>query len=392
MNLKQAKELIGKLNKYRENEEKHSNQYRPLYSYKELVMLYPGKYGGDDYLIKHNGCSITHIDIVKYLHGIANKEGNNPDILLDFILDVFQNGLCANDKLLLNLDGVKLNGLELTMEKLKYIIFWVPIQEEYNYPRPRNNGIKFPYKRYIEAIVAADNQDLITIDEVIERSSNKKGRGKNEYPKELEDYVQYKDELPIKYKKALDSLEIIACETVDELLAHDNLKKKFYLNSILMDRIFQTMHIFGSNWEAEVTFLKNTVSQLHVNSVDVFRRDDDGGRKGIIQAMFTARASINMNETYMSCETIKINKIISGSIFLEFDVQIRSRMANIINERTVFLKLFNVGISEVDGCCIECDRLTNFSTADGKRVCESCLIYLDKCTSYGGYFYNPLLD
>mgnify|MGYP001477617668 CR=1 FL=1 len=66
-------------------------------------------------------------------------------------------------------------GIEYTMLELTYIIRWITLQEEFNYPIPLYEGRKMPFKRYLEAIEAGSS-DCHSIDEVIRRAQVRGGR------------------------------------------------------------------------------------------------------------------------------------------------------------------------------------------------------------------------
>ncbi len=76
----------------------------------------------------------------------------------------------------MNLNSLTLNGTTVTLEQLKHIIYWVTLQKEINYPRPKCQGIILPFSRYIEAILSANHPEIITLEQVISRTNNHNGR------------------------------------------------------------------------------------------------------------------------------------------------------------------------------------------------------------------------
>lgn len=150
--------------------ELYSNTYTPLDDYPYLILLYPGRKGIYDYKIKHNNYSTTYIDIVNYLYNVTRK--NRYIDLANFLLDIYRNGLYANHNIKLYLNNVPLNNRIITTNQLKHIIFWITLQEEINYPRPKYQGIRLPFKRYVEAIISSIYPNIITLHQVQTRTNN----------------------------------------------------------------------------------------------------------------------------------------------------------------------------------------------------------------------------
>lgn len=46
------------------------------------------------------------------------------------------------------------------------------LKEKIDYPRPRYQGIKLPINRYIEAIISANHPQIISLNQVVQRTNN----------------------------------------------------------------------------------------------------------------------------------------------------------------------------------------------------------------------------
>lgn len=62
------------------------------------------------------------------------------------------------------------NSFDLTWEEFFANIKWITMQEDFNYPMPRYQGRKMPFKRYLEAIYAYTHPNLISLETVIDRA------------------------------------------------------------------------------------------------------------------------------------------------------------------------------------------------------------------------------
>jgi len=71
------------------------------------------------------------------------------------------------------------NQFDLTFEELFNSIFWIVLQEDINYPRPKFQGRKMPFSRYLEALYCFDSKHLFS--EVIDRALVE-GRRPSEWP------------------------------------------------------------------------------------------------------------------------------------------------------------------------------------------------------------------
>lgn len=103
------------------------------------------------------------IDIEKY-KDIDNKDMPlvSEDVFL--VADVVHNSLNKN----FNRDN---NSWNYTIGELSFLVMWIALQEEINYPiEEGNDGLRMPFYRYLEAIHSAKNQDLEELAEVIKRS------------------------------------------------------------------------------------------------------------------------------------------------------------------------------------------------------------------------------
>jgi hypothetical protein len=62
----------------------------------------------------------------------------------------------------------EVNQSDLTFEELFISIFWIVLQEDFNYPMPRYQGRKMPFSRYLEALYCFESDHKL--DEVITRA------------------------------------------------------------------------------------------------------------------------------------------------------------------------------------------------------------------------------
>lgn len=142
----------------------HSNVHQPSPgNLPNLNLRYPGdremqKMG--DYKLDIAGFEPTHVHMVNALYSYA-KEHNEKDII-DFLKDIFDNGLNGNATLPQNFS---FGGTEYTHSELRIIIYWLVLQEDINFARPKR-GIRLPFTRYIEACLAATHPNIVDINSV----------------------------------------------------------------------------------------------------------------------------------------------------------------------------------------------------------------------------------
>ncbi|WDC91255.1 hypothetical protein [Priestia megaterium] len=151
------------------NKARHSNKFYPAPTLlPNLVLLYPGRINNHgDYRLEFNGKAVTHPDIVKAVHD-CTLQGNGR-IITDFLVDLYRNGLGANSNFNIH---INVNGTQLSLDEFKYLAYWIVLQEDINFPRPRNMGVRMPIIRYIEGAISALHPQLLPLREVIYRTNN----------------------------------------------------------------------------------------------------------------------------------------------------------------------------------------------------------------------------
>jgi hypothetical protein len=150
------------------NKGRYSNSYHPeKILLPDLVLLFPGRLNNGDYKLVFNGRALTHIDIVRAVHECTIR--GNGKIITEFLVDLYKNGLNANDNHNISL---MVNRTLLSLKEFKILIYWIVLQEDINYPRPRNMGVRMPITRYIEGAIAAIHPDILSLDIVLSRTNN----------------------------------------------------------------------------------------------------------------------------------------------------------------------------------------------------------------------------
>lgn len=166
MDYNQAQYWFSGLSHPLNTDDLYTQTYLPLPSLNTLEIKYPGrKNGGLDYRLSLNNFSVRHTDLVRIIYNLSNSGFQRE--ALDFLVDINRNGLHANHNL--PLPRVNIENLQLNPEQLKTLIFWVTLQENFNYPAPKL-GIRMPFYRYIEAIIAQVQPDLLSLDNVLYRT------------------------------------------------------------------------------------------------------------------------------------------------------------------------------------------------------------------------------
>lgn len=113
------------------------------FQYGDLIVSYPGYKGNGDYRLSHvkNNEAPKHTDVVDLIESICTRE-NRDAIVLD-LEEIYTHGLRANTTII--------------DSSLKTKIFWITLQEDINYPRPRYQGICLPLQRFFEATLICLN-------------------------------------------------------------------------------------------------------------------------------------------------------------------------------------------------------------------------------------------
>ena len=125
-----------------------------------------------DYRVDLNNIPISHTNIVIDIYNKCNQAPYLSNNLYRFLLDVSENALNTNLKNyneLLNFNRTA-NSWNYSIEELKYLISYIVLQEDINYPMPKYNGRRMSFYRYIEAIICANNNNNYTLENVIERT------------------------------------------------------------------------------------------------------------------------------------------------------------------------------------------------------------------------------
>ncbi|MGK9185337.1 hypothetical protein KXS12_24265 [Priestia filamentosa] len=148
----------------------HSNQYIPVPSMPSLLLHYPGYLKPGDYKLEFNGKSIKHEDIVLVIYQLT--QSGYGQFITCFLVDLYRKGLNANSSFNF---FINVNGQSLSLTKFKYLVYWLILQEDINFPRPNNIGIRMPLIRYIEGAIAAEHPNLLPLSTVIKRTSKHGG-------------------------------------------------------------------------------------------------------------------------------------------------------------------------------------------------------------------------
>lgn len=149
-----------------------SNQTGTFSPYPGIIINYPGKKDNGDYrLTVQEGQAPTHPAICRQLYDFIENGHYTFHDLSNFLTDVYSN-------------GTNTEYANPTLEYLQYLIYWVTLQEEINYPRARRGcaGINLPFCRYLEAIYCTQPENNFDIQTVQIRCNNH-GRNKPDlYP------------------------------------------------------------------------------------------------------------------------------------------------------------------------------------------------------------------
>lgn len=171
MNLQQGEQFIETLITPHLQEDFHSNLYLPLrLNFPELSISYPGnrntRIRGLDYLLKLNGNSITHNQIAKCFRNLA--EQIPATTLIDLIINIYNHGQEVNINHLPHIN-INIGNMNLSWYGFKELIFFIVIQENFNFPQPYCWGMKMPFIRYIEAIFSANFPNKLNLAELNRR-------------------------------------------------------------------------------------------------------------------------------------------------------------------------------------------------------------------------------
>ena len=142
----------------------------------QIELEYPGKLSKGDYKLNFVGKPLSHTDIVRdiYTFVLSNNENQllRANYITNLLADIFEDGRSAETNFLYS---IRVNGQMLNMHQFKELVYWIVLQEDINYPRPKYMGVKLPLIRYIEAAISAIHPEIITIDGVLGRTDMRNG-------------------------------------------------------------------------------------------------------------------------------------------------------------------------------------------------------------------------
>ncbi|PGZ14681.1 hypothetical protein [Bacillus cereus] len=151
------------------NKKQYANKFYPVPTIlPNLVLLYPGRINNHgDYRLEFNGRAVSHPDIVRSVYDCTLR--GHGRIITNFLVDLYINGLNANSNF--NVD-IYVNNNQLSLAEFKQLAYWIVLQEDINFPRPQKMGVRMPLIRYIEGAISALHPNLLSLNEVINRTNN----------------------------------------------------------------------------------------------------------------------------------------------------------------------------------------------------------------------------
>ncbi|HDR4895648.1 hypothetical protein OCB14_15225 [Bacillus cereus] len=153
------------------NKRQYANRYYPALETLpnlNLVLLYPGRINNHgDYRLEFNSNALSHPEIVEAVHDCTSR--GHGIIITNFLVDLYINGLNANSNFNIN---INVKNHQLNLDEFKQLVYWIVLQEDINFPRPRYMGVRMPLIRYIEGAISALHPNLLSLDEVIRRTNN----------------------------------------------------------------------------------------------------------------------------------------------------------------------------------------------------------------------------
>lgn len=151
-----------------------------------------------DYRVSLNNVAISHANIVVDLFNKAIQLKEEANLLNEYLFDLAVNGYKYNRDKFLKLNepmnppsdtllkqvqafhndigkkfGIKGNlNWNYSLDELSYVIMFIVLQEDINYPPPTYMGRKMPFARYLEAVYLAQNPDngVFTLNDVLRRT------------------------------------------------------------------------------------------------------------------------------------------------------------------------------------------------------------------------------
>lgn len=108
--------------------------------YSGITINYPGRKKAGDYRLSLATTTPTHGDIAHTLYFLIKDGKFSFETLKKFLNDIYHNGTTTPYE-------------DSQLEYLKYLIFWITLQEEINYPRTKGfTGINLAFCRFVEAL------------------------------------------------------------------------------------------------------------------------------------------------------------------------------------------------------------------------------------------------
>lgn len=167
--------------------QKHSQKFI-IDEPRKLSIAYPGynttrrKDGSIvyDYRVDFGGYTITHVNIIEYLHHRVNIQSDSKkqlfaNRLIEFLIELAKEGNSIEPK--------SFNDL-LQIEDLTLLIPWIALQEDINHPMTElrkdgkfKEGRRMSFKRYIESVYSAiaEDQGNYSLAQVIKRAEIRPG-------------------------------------------------------------------------------------------------------------------------------------------------------------------------------------------------------------------------
>lgn len=176
MNLDEGKEMLKRWIEPHKNEEFYVCHRAPCEEdgFGELIIEFPGNRNryerGLDYRVKLNGICISHRETADVFYDLSVNGNNqiNEHMLINFLLDIYRYGTVAEINHLPDFP-IHICGMDLDWARFRQLIFYLNIQEDFNFPPPGNRGKKMPFIRYIEAILSANHPDKLSQEGLYER-------------------------------------------------------------------------------------------------------------------------------------------------------------------------------------------------------------------------------
>ncbi|PED71318.1 hypothetical protein CN680_07550 [Bacillus pseudomycoides] len=151
------------------NKKQYVNKFYPARTIlPDLVLLYPGRINNHgDYRLEFKGRAVSHPDVVRAVYDCTRRGYGR--IITNFLVDLYTNGLNANSNFTID---IYVNNTQLSLSEFKQLAYWIVLQEDINFPRPQKMGVRMPLIRYIEGAISALHPNLLSLNEVINRTNN----------------------------------------------------------------------------------------------------------------------------------------------------------------------------------------------------------------------------